>query len=141
MKVPLPKAVARIYEAVEELSQEFPGRPFTPDGHLVGSIGEVVAAKALKLELVPPSTEGFDAYDEDGREVQIKLTSTQGISLNTNCQRLVVFRILNPRYAELVYDGDGGSAWGQAGKLQKNGQRRVSFAMLRTLPGWRGGSQ
>jgi hypothetical protein len=37
----LPEAVSRIYEAVEELKREFPGRPFTPDGHLVGSIGEV----------------------------------------------------------------------------------------------------
>jgi len=37
--------VAKIYEAVEELRQEFPGRPFTPDGHLVGSIGEVIASK------------------------------------------------------------------------------------------------
>jgi len=31
-KIKLPKAVARIYEAVEELRQEFPGRPFTRSG-------------------------------------------------------------------------------------------------------------
>ncbi|WP_408860888.1 DUF6998 domain-containing protein [Acidiphilium sp.] len=38
----LPDAVARIYEAVAELERQYPGRKFTPDGHLVGSIGEVV---------------------------------------------------------------------------------------------------
>jgi hypothetical protein len=51
----LPEAVSRIYEAVEELKREFPGRPFTPDGHLVGSIGEVMARKVFGFELYPPS--------------------------------------------------------------------------------------
>lgn len=41
--------VARIYEAVEELQRLHPERKFTPDGHLVGSIVEVVAAQARAL--------------------------------------------------------------------------------------------
>ena len=54
-RVPLPAQVAKIYEAVEELERSYPGRKFTPDGHLVGSIGEVIAAEALGLTLYPPS--------------------------------------------------------------------------------------
>jgi hypothetical protein len=46
-RIPLPEPVAKIYEAVEELQKFYPGRKFTPDGHLVGLIGEVVAAEAL----------------------------------------------------------------------------------------------
>jgi hypothetical protein len=46
-KVKLPEQVAVIYRAVQELEERYPGRKFTPDGHLVGSIGEVVAAEAL----------------------------------------------------------------------------------------------
>ena len=47
MKVPLPKPVADIYRAVEELNILYGThkRKFTPDGHLVGSIGEVIAAE------------------------------------------------------------------------------------------------
>ncbi len=41
MIVKLPKQVADIYRAVRELEANYPGRKFTPDGHLVGSIGEV----------------------------------------------------------------------------------------------------
>ena len=43
-RINLPKPVADIYRAVDALEQRHPGRKFTPDGHLVGSIGEVIAA-------------------------------------------------------------------------------------------------
>ena len=49
MRVKLPKQVADIYRAVQELEADYPGRKFTPDGHLVGSIGEVIAAETLNL--------------------------------------------------------------------------------------------
>jgi hypothetical protein len=41
--IKLPPPVADIYRAVGELETAYPGRKFTPDGHLVGSIGEVIA--------------------------------------------------------------------------------------------------
>ena len=33
-RIPLPEPVAKIYEAVEELQNLYPGRKFIPDGHL-----------------------------------------------------------------------------------------------------------
>ncbi|MCR5545911.1 MAG: hypothetical protein K6F30_05475 [Lachnospiraceae bacterium] len=36
--------VQRLIEIVKELEQDFPGRHFTLDGHLIGSIGEVMAS-------------------------------------------------------------------------------------------------
>jgi hypothetical protein len=42
--------------------EAYPGRKFTPDGHLVGSIGEVVAPEALGLTLYVGSRPGHDAY-------------------------------------------------------------------------------
>jgi hypothetical protein len=53
----------------------YPGRKFTPDGHLVGSIGEAIAAEHFGLTLHSMSKAGHDAVDADGREVQIKLTA------------------------------------------------------------------
>src|SRR5436305_8161360 len=69
-RVPLPEPVARIYKATAELETLYPGRKFTPDGHLVGSIGEVIAAEALGLTLYPMSKPGHDAFDGNG-DVQI----------------------------------------------------------------------
>jgi hypothetical protein len=129
----LPAPVAAIYEAVAQLERLYPGRKFTPDGHLVGSIGEVIAAAALNLELYPASHAGHDARDSTGRDVQIKLTGGKSVWLYATCDRLVVLRVVSPDFAEIVYDGFGAPAWEGAGPLQKNGQRTISIAKLKRI--------
>jgi hypothetical protein len=132
MRVKLPKPVAAIYRAVEELTAAYPGRKFTPDGHLVGSIGEVVAAEALGLTLHPSSHPGHDAYDANGH-VQIKMTAGNSIAMYATCERLVVLRVISPEEAEIVYDGPGEPAWANAGKMGKNGQKVIRLSRLRSL--------
>src|SRR5216684_782945 len=61
----LPKSVAALYKIVGQLQKAYPGRPFTPDAHLVGSIGEVVARETFGFELYSrsaplPSHRGHD---------------------------------------------------------------------------------
>ena len=131
-RIPLPAPVAAIYHAVAELSALYPGRPFTPDGHLVGSIGEVVAAEALGLTLYPPSQPGHDAFDANG-DVQIKMTAGRSVAMYATCNRLVVLRVVSPKEAEIVYDGPGEVAWSNAGRMGKNGQRVISLTRLRAL--------
>jgi len=135
MKVKLPEPVAAIYRAVDELDRLYKdyGRKFTPDGHLVGSIGEVIAADALKLTLLRGSHPGHDAKDQDGRNVQIKMTAGRSVALYDTCDRLVVLRVIDPDHAEIVYDGLGAPVWERAGKKQKNGQRPISLKRLREL--------
>lgn len=132
MRVTLPAPVAAIYRAVAELEALYPGRKFTPDGHLVGSIGEVVAAEALGLTLHPASYPGHDAFDAAG-DVQIKMTGGKAVALYATCDRLVVLRVVSPDEAEIVYDGPGAPAWAGAGKLGKNGQRVVSLHRLKAI--------
>jgi hypothetical protein len=133
-RIPLPSPVAKIYEAVAELEATFPGRKFTPDGHLVGSLGEVIAAEELKLTLHPSSYAGHDAFDANG-DVQIKMTGQTGksASLYATCQRLVVLKVVSPHEAEIIYDGPGEPAWTAAGRMGKNGQRVISLARLRAI--------
>lgn len=125
--------MSAIYEAVAVLQAMYPGRKFTPDGHLVGSIGEVIAAEALGLTLYPASKPSHDAYDANGRDVQIKLTGGRSIALYSSCDRLVVLRITSPETAEIVYDGDGKPAWDAASVTGKNGQRAISLNKLKRL--------
>jgi hypothetical protein len=96
---------------------------------LVGSIGEVVAAKALGLTLHRASYPGHDAFDKNG-DVQIKMTGGKSVALYATCDRLVVLRVISPEEAEIVYDGLGKPAWEEAGKLGKNGQRVISIKRL-----------
>jgi hypothetical protein len=98
-RLKLPEQVATIYRAVAELEAKYPGRKFTLDGHLVGSIGEVVAAEELGLSLYPMSRAGHDAYDANG-DVQIKMTAGNDVAMYATCARLVVLRIVSPEEAE-----------------------------------------
>src|SRR5271156_6034655 len=102
-RVPLPEPVAQIYRATAALEALYPTRKFTPDGHLVGSIGEVIAAEALGLTLYPVGREGHDAHDGNGGDVQIKMTSGNCVGMYTEAIRLVVLKIVSPEEAEIVY--------------------------------------
>ena len=65
------KEVKVIYKAVKSLTKRY-GRKFTPDGVLVGTLGEVLAEEKYDLKLLPPKTKDFDATDCRGRKVQIR---------------------------------------------------------------------
>jgi hypothetical protein len=132
-RIRLPAAVATIYAAVQELNAEFPERSFTPDGHLVGNLGEVIAKKEFHPTLLDNSHPGHDAKDADNCFVQIKLTAKESIGMCADCDRLIVMKLESPEWAVLVYDGPGAPAWACAGKLQKNGQKSVRLSKLRKM--------
>ena len=54
--------LASLYGIVDRLETLFSSRKFTPDGHLVGSIGEVIAAHMFGLTLLPASYPDHDAF-------------------------------------------------------------------------------
>jgi hypothetical protein len=133
----VPELIRQLYDVVDKLQRLFKDRRFTPDGHLVGSIGEVLAAHYYRLKLSPASTKGHDARAEDGRLVQIKATQTvtqrAAIGLRSEPQHLLVLRILPEGGLEEVYNGPGKLAWDNAGKEQSNGQRPISVSRLLQL--------
>lgn len=127
--------IRTVFNATDRLT-ELTGRPFSPDGHFVGSLGEVLATIELGLELAPPSTEGYDAVDAEGRLVEIKATTRNAVALSasgTKAERLVVVRIDSVGDPTIVYDGPATPAWEAAGRPQKNGQRRISLSKLAGL--------
>ena len=124
--------IRRIFDECRELS-ELTGRPFSPDGHLVGSLGEVFAASALNLRLMAPSNRGFDAVDDSGQKVEIKATTRSSIALSasgTEAKRLVVVKFNELGEGAVVYDGASGPVWDAAGPPQKNGSRQISLSAL-----------
>jgi hypothetical protein len=98
----VPGLVKDLYAVVARLESLFPGRRFTLDGHLVGSIGEVLAAARYGLELLPPSTKRHDARARDGRLVQVKATQTNSMGLRSKAQHLSPAALLKRSGARLV---------------------------------------
>ena len=129
----IPELIGRLYSVVDELEDLFPGRHFTPDGHMVGSIGEVWAAYLYGLELATASTPGFDAKAMDGRNVEIKATQVTRVSLRSEPEHLIVLKLNRTNEPEEVFNGPGVIAWNQAGKMQSNGQRSIGVIKLGRL--------
>ena len=121
----LPGLVGRLYDFVSELEALFPGRYFTPDGRLVGSLGEVLAAYRYGLELLPASAERHDARTSSGALVQIKATQGKRVSLGGEPDHLIVLLITRDGRAEEAFNGPGPLAWNETGQMQM--KRAVSY--------------
>lgn len=131
----LQSIIGELYAVVAKLETKYPGRHFTPDGHMVGSLGEVVAAERYGLELFEASHPVHDAVAVDGKLVQIKATQGTKIALNECPDYLIVLHLSHDGDFEEVYNGPGASVWDVCGKMQKTGQRQISLAKLRKLQG------
>ncbi|MFQ3250592.1 MAG: hypothetical protein ACI9O6_002431 [Glaciecola sp.] len=124
--------VEQLYKTVNELESMFPGRHFTPDGHMVGSIGECLVADAYDLTLENASNKGFDAKTRSGKQVEIKATQSTSVAFRSEAQHAIVIKILPDGSFLEIYNGPGDIIWKQfhGKKLPKNGQYQISVNKL-----------
>ncbi len=128
----VPEKIRQIYKIVSELEGMF-GRHFTPDGHMVGSIGEVLAAYHYELDLFEASSETHDALSKNGVSVQIKATQSKSVGIRSEPEHLIVLGLKKDGSNFEIYNGPGALAWSNAGKMQKNGQRSIGVNKLKKL--------
>jgi hypothetical protein len=125
--------VRQLYAVTGELEREVPDRKFTPDGHLVGSLGESVARLWYGLHLLESSSEIHDARTSDGRLVQIKATQRNRVALYSKPQHLIVLSFGPSGEVREEFNGPGETMWHAVSKKAKNGQYSVSLKKLRAL--------
>jgi hypothetical protein len=133
-EVEFPLLIQELYDVVRRLEAMFPGRHFTPDGHLVGSIGEALASHYYGVELSPASTQGYDGM-RNGMRVEVKATQGAAVSLSSGPEHLLVFRLLPDGGFEEHYNGPGALVWSLLAKRKptKNGQQQIRLTILRAL--------
>jgi hypothetical protein len=125
--------INELYRIVERLQKLFPGRKFTPDGHLVGSIGEVLAASRYDLDLLTMSAKGYDATKAEAQRVEIKITQGQSVAFRCEPLHLLVLSLARSGGVTEVFNGPGHLVWPHVGRLQSNGQRTIRLNTLRGL--------
>lgn len=123
-----------IYDAVDELEAMFPGRYFTPDGHMVGSLGEALAQYHYRIELSGASAYCHDGIC-DGKQVQIKATQGARVALSSEPEHLLVLSLKRDGSFTEEYNGLGARVWAlvEHKPHPKNGQYQVSLSALRRL--------
>lgn len=131
----LQSLVKSLYAIVEDLEEMFPGRHFTPDGHMVGSLGECLVADAYGLELMNASNEGYDAVTKNGKQVEIKATQSARVSFRSCPSHAIVIKILRDGTFEEYFNGPGELVWRHFDdkKVPANGQFQISLLTLRSI--------
>lgn len=129
------RLIKRLYSTVSELEAMFPGRHFTPDGHMIGSIGECLVVEAYGIVLKPASNKGFDGTTPDGKQVEIKATQSSTVAFRNAPEHTIIIKILPDGTFEEVYNGPGSLVWTQFSgrKLPSNGQYQISIKKLKEL--------
>jgi len=127
--------VKTIYATVNELEKIFPGRHFTPDGHMVGSIGECLVADAYGLELMSASNKGYDAVTADGWKVEIKATQSKSVAFRSCPDFTIIIKVFQDGTFEEFYNGPGDLIWQQFEdkKVPSNGQFQISLNKVKVL--------
>lgn len=130
------KLISELYAIAAKLNALFPGRKFTPDGHLVGSIGEAIAMIEYGVTLHRHSHPGTDGQI-NGREVQIKATQRSSVAIKKPQERdlLLVLKISADGSWDPIYDGDVERVWVALRNVKETYLREkvISLRRLRTL--------
>jgi len=128
-----------VFRITAEL-QRMTNRRFTPDGHLVGSLGEVIAANTYDLTLEPPSTKACDAKDRKGRRIEIKATFGERVAFrhhDADCRpdHCLVLRLRQDAGFDEIYNGPMQPIFEKLNvrAIPSNGQRQISLVQLRIL--------
>ncbi len=122
------KKLYELLNIVNELEERFPGRKFTLDGHLFGSLGEVIASDFYNIELAPTGTKTYDGTI-NGKEVQIKITQGSSVDINNIPHHLLVLR-WDKQNGEVYEVYNGPCDWLRERKITKNGWYTVTLNKL-----------
>lgn len=127
--------VQQLYATVDQLESLFPGRHFTPDGHMVGSIGECLVAEAYQLTLMTASNKGYDAVSQCGKRVEIKATQATSAAFRSEPEHTIVIQIKRDGTFDEIFNGPGDVVWNQFSDKPppSNGQYQISLNKLRAL--------
>ncbi len=124
--------VQQLITIVKELEQDFPGRHFTLDGHLVGSIGEVMASYFYGIDLFTASAVAHDG-EIDGKQVQIKITQQEDIVINHEPEYLIALYLNKSGDVYEIYNGPGKAPWDSASKRDSHNNRHMRVNKLMEL--------
>jgi hypothetical protein len=130
----LPSLIRDLYRIVGEREAMFPGRHFTTNGHMVGSLGGCLATAHYGIKLRLASHPG---HDGECQGVQVKVKATQGeqVAHGGEAEQLLAIRLDHEGGFTEVYNGPDAPVWAlfRDKPQTKNGRRQVLLAALRRL--------
>lgn len=137
----LKEAIKDLYLSVDRLRTSFPKRKFTPDGRMIGDIGEAIASLEFNVIIDEKSKKHWDGHRIDSmgkeRKVQVKTTQKDGTYLKEppGEGNLLVFKIYSSGIWECCYDGPILRVWKALAKQKPDntGAKLISLNKLKEI--------
>ena len=124
--------VQQLIRIVAELEKDFPGRHFTLDGHLVGSIGEVMAEYYYGIKLCKASQEIYDG-EVDDKKIQIKITQRDTILISHKPEYLIALYLSRSGEIYEIYNGPGDVPWESVESFDSHNYKHLRVNKLMEL--------
>ncbi|MBI5574120.1 MAG: hypothetical protein HY919_06175 [Elusimicrobia bacterium] len=132
------KAIRNLYDAVNELQSAFGNRHFTPDGKMVGDIGEAIAELVYDLKIDNNSLKHWDGYwtNLKGEKRKVQIRATQGdwtyLKKPPHNGTFLLIKINTDGTFKTVYNGDIMTVWNKRKHL-KSKEKTISLKELEQL--------
>jgi hypothetical protein len=125
------KKIAEIYEIANELGKAFNIDRCTPDGHLIGAIGQIAVKIAFNLEFSSPKDGHNCTWPKGSKQINIQVgCSGKGkIALRIEPDHLIALEIGQKGQIRLLFNGPGHYIWSKI-KHQRNPQKYVSYNLF-----------
>ena len=134
-------AIRQMFQAQEALRAAFPKKPFTPDGRMMGDIGEAIAEISYRVTIDEKLRKHWDGKWEEGTtecsEVQVRATQKEETYVkeppHDGC--LLVFKISPNGSWKCCYNGSPNRVWKslETRRADKTGAKLIQLAALRKL--------
>jgi len=118
-----------IFQGIENLREQYPGRKFTIDGRLVGDIGEVIAANEYEIILDEVSQPHYDATSccSKKRRIQIKATFKDSLTFSITPDYYIGIKLYEDGCYEEIYNGPGQNIRDRFQTRKHIGEKLLSF--------------
>ena len=125
------KRIASIYEIANELGREFNISKCTPDGHLLGAIGQIAAKIAFGLQFGSNEKEHNCTWSDKGKilNIQVRSTGRGSVAIRKEPEYLIAIEITETGRLYLLYNGPGKFVWEMV-RHQKQPQKYASKNQL-----------
>ena len=126
--------IAEIYTIANELGDAFGIDTCTPDGHLLGAIGQIAAKIAFGLEFGSEEEEHNCSWSDGVRKinVQVRCSGRGNIALRREPEYLIALEIAPNGSIRLLFNGPGKLVWERIDH-QKSTQKYASANLLRRV--------
>ncbi len=120
------RKIVTLQKIVKEINTEFPHRPFTLDGRLVGDLGEIIAETVYDLKLNKGVTPYHDAMSRE-RNVQIKATFKKSLTFSHVPEYYLGLKLYPDGSFEEIFNGPGKVIRDRYAKRKGIGKQLLSF--------------